>query len=36
MKKNSFLISNNIYGLIVVSIIALVVVAILIADFTYH
>ncbi len=36
MKKNDFLISNNVYGLIVVSIVVLVIVAVLVAHFTYH
>jgi cytochrome c oxidase subunit IV len=36
MKKNSFLISNNVYGVIVVNIIVLVLVAIMVAHFTYH
>mgnify|MGYP004223193045 CR=1 FL=1 len=36
MKKNSFLISNNVYGVIVVNIIVLVLVAIVVAHFTYH
>jgi hypothetical protein len=36
MKKNDFLISNNIYGLIVVNIVVLVIVAVLVAHFTYH
>jgi len=36
MKKKGFLISNNIYGAIVINIIVLVIVAVFVAHFTYH
>ncbi len=35
-KKNNFLISNNAYGLVTLCIIVLVIIAVIVAYFTYY
>ena len=35
-KKHNFLNSNNVYGLVTFSIVALVIIAVLVAYFTYY